>query len=175
MTTAKGYGILGFISGTTKFDGFELSNRFIKEVLNNKDWSWYVDYWIESAAEFNVDYFGQNPRLHWTNERINQRPSKAEVLGGAEGGHWSSDDVGEWFISNGVSLPEGTYAHTFEFEAGHTSQPSVHTVRIEAGKVTINGVENSRAWERYVEQGIRGALSDFRIHRLVSLIIEEVF
>ncbi len=158
------YVLLGKISGNTKFDGEKLSKLFLDRVLGDPNMVWYVDYWTYSAERFNVNFFADCPRLHWTNENIIQRTQ--------DGSHWSSDDVSEWFISRGLEAPKGGYSHTFEFEAGHTVDLSTHVIKLEPWGVTINGRKDSAAWDRYIETGIRGAFRGFRVNRLLSLTVE---
>ncbi len=175
---SREYVILGTIKGNATFGDRrrceEFSDAFKFEVLDREDWAWYVDYWSEDVERYNVRYFSKIPLIHWTNENLEQRDPKDPES------RWGNEDVERWFTSNGHVRPTGTYAHTFEFVAGHRdwlgrcAEDSTHRVRIEAGGVAVDGKRDKRAWDRYLEHGIRGALAGFRIKRLVSLTIEQV-
>ncbi len=168
------YVILGTIMGDATFgdrrrcETFDDAFKF--EVLDREDWAWYVDYWSEDVERYNVRYFSKIPLIHWTNENILQRDPRDPDS------QWGSEEVAKWFTHYGNVRPGGTYAHTFEFVVGfgRCGEDSTHTVRIEAGGISVDEKRDKRAWDRYVDHGIRGALASFRIKRLVSLTIEQV-
>ncbi len=176
----QGYVILGTIDAAERFGNVKFNALFRKEVLDKENIAWYVDYWTEDAERYNVRYFSKSPLIHWTNENKAQRDPKDPDS------RWGSDEVVEWFSGDRAALlPKGTYAHTLTFEASRNqnalkqffsapAEERIHRVRLEAGRITVNGLPDERAWDRYVEHGIRGALSDFSIKRLVSLTIEQV-
>jgi hypothetical protein len=130
-----------------------LSDVFQKEVLKDTNFAWYVDHYTENAPQFGVKYLVQDPHLSWTNEALNQRdPNDLENT------TWGPNEVASWFSPDPDSdrIP-GKFKYVVRFVTRHDER---HTLTLEAFKCDIDG-QTEGVWERYVDQGVRGALEPF--------------
>jgi hypothetical protein len=133
---------------------------FREEVLAKNDWAWYVDHFTSEPWRYNVDYLSTRHHfLLWTNEDLNQRDGTPDT-------QWSSDEVAEWFAEGEVN-----YRHVITFEAGGVQR----RLTLAPNHADIDG-HTSGIWERYVEDGVRGALEPFlsSFERLESIDIYRI-
>ncbi len=132
----------------------KLDDVFQKEVLRNLEYAWYVDHWTENCNQFGVRYLSQDPVIFWTNENLSQRDPNDLA-----GTTWEPKHVAAWFSTdtNSTERPLGTYRHIVRFK---TNDGETHSLSMEAYEFTIDGFPG-QVWERYVTQGVRGALEPF--------------
>jgi hypothetical protein len=139
--------------GDQEFNGKKLSQIFEQEVRNDKI-AWYVDYFTQDAAQFNVRFLAgadDDPkRVMMTNENKEQRDPND-----IEGSQWEGKDVAEWF---GKAKPQHIWCVIFTHDTGE-----VFGIHVESNRVFPFGaralslpVEN--LWKEYVEHGIYGPL-----------------
>jgi hypothetical protein len=139
-----------------KVDASSLDAIFKRDVLEDERWAWYVDYYTEDAAKFNVSYLTADQLVCWTNERL------------SDGSLWDADDVAKWFAAGSDSDSDKPtyYKHTVNFHAD--GKP--HTLRLSTYNCTLDGRDVET---EYIKDGVRGALGAFltTFERLDSIII----
>jgi hypothetical protein len=160
-------------AGDQDFNGKKLSQIFEQEVRNDKI-AWYVDYFTQDAAQFNVRFLagddGDPKRVMMTNENKEQRDPNDIA-----GSQWEGDDVAEWF---GKTKPQHTWILIFTHDTGE-----VFGIHAEANRVFPFGaralslpVEN--LWKEYVEHGIYGPLKaclSVKNAKLVAIVADSKF
>jgi hypothetical protein len=160
-------------AGDAVFNGKKLTTIFEQEVRNDKI-AWYVDYFTQDAAQFNVRFLAgdddDDGRVMMTNENKEGR-DKNDV----EGSQWAGPDVAEWF---GKTKPQHTWIVIFTHDSGE-----VFGIHVEANRVFPFGaralslpVEN--LWNEYVENGIYGPLKaclSAKNAKLVAIVADAKF
>jgi hypothetical protein len=160
-------------AGDQDFNGKKLSQIFDQEVRNDKI-AWYVDYFTQDAAQFNVRFLAgedDDPkRVMMTNENKEQRDPNDIA-----GSQWEGADVAEWF---GKTKPQHTWVAVFAHDTGE-----VFGIHVEANRVFPFGaralslpVEN--LWREYVEHGILGPLKaclSAKNAKLVAIVADARF
>lgn len=122
-----------------------VSEQFVKQVLADTRFAWYVDHFTEDAQMFNVRYFSEDPLISWTNENLGHRDP-----GDLKNTMWAPDDVAEWFATAGPE-DQVSYEHRIKFHSGGCE----YHLHLAPYKVLL-GAENR--WDAYVRDGIRGAI-----------------
>lgn len=138
--------------GTGKYEkGETLTDIFAHEVENPK-MAWYVDYYTEDPARYQVRYLAVSPRatVFMTNENKDERdPSDLE------GSQWGGSDVAEWFSRDGSNV-EHRWVLIFQHASGEVYGLHVEANRVFAfGPASLN-LPTNNLWEEYVEHGILG-------------------
>jgi hypothetical protein len=124
-----------------------LSDLFQKEVLGKTEWAWYVDYFTEDPAMYNVYLLCLDPLIRWSNENIRERdPDDPES-------NWSPEDVAKWFDQDDEGS-KATYEHVVKFH----SENVAHRLHLTPFGVTLDDEDR---WDEYVEFGVRGAMGVF--------------
>jgi len=160
-------------AGDLEFNGKKLTTIFEQEVRNDKI-AWYVDYFTQDAAQFNVRFLAGSDddpdRVMMTNENKEQRDPNDIA-----GSQWEGGDVAEWF---GKTKPQHTWVAIFTHDSGE-----VFGIHVESNMVFTFGaralslpVEN--LWKEYVEHGILGPLQaclSSKNAKLVAIVADARF
>lgn len=134
-----------------------LNKVFVREVIENLKFAWYVDHFTEDVQMFNVRHLAVDPLLSWTNEALNQRDPNDPM-----NGQWGQDDVATWFTDG----EGGSHAYVVKFLAGGIE----HKLTLRPYSATLNDI--GEVWNEYVDQGVRGALGRY-LEQFESLIAIE--
>lgn len=125
-----------------------LSDRFKREVFEDKRFAWYVDFYTVNPGRYACRYLCENPLIKVTNEALCGRDPDDSP---GDDTKWGSGDVSEWFRDDSGVV----HGMVFSF---HTKDGETHSLTLSSKVADLDGDDR---WAEYVELGIKGALRPY--------------
>jgi len=158
--------------GSRTFGSKRLAEIWANEVGNDR-MAWYVDYFLEEPAQFQVRLLAEDDAtgtvIRATNENKEQRDPNDP-----ENSQWGSEDVGRWFIHE---LPNGNAVEHRWVLLFTSPQGEVWGIHIERNLIFCFGPDSlslpaENLWDIYVEHGLAGPMmaSNNRNSKLLAFI-----